>query len=208
MASHLERNSFAASTWCAAAYRWISEHNFYAQFSAVWALWHLSIAPYFAALSWECMARSLWKELCVWIPSESKGQGLWVICLPARLIAVSLYFSSWNRKNMCPHPFFINVFWIQVLHAGFVCFVLLTNLGFGGKPVLFSPYLFYLLKLSCSFFAFLCCDAHKFFLKQHSVILISAKRKRIYTWIHISKNTRELSKFLVSCKIIQKIRLL
>lgn len=149
------------------------------QFSAAaWALWHLSIAPYFAALSWECMARSLWKELCVWIPGESKGQGLWVICLPARLIAVSLYFSSWNRKNMCPHPFYINVFWIQILHAIRVCFVPLTNLGFEGKPVLFCPYLFYLLKLSCSFFAFLCCDAHKFFLKQHSLILISAKKKQ------------------------------
>lgn len=148
------------------------------QFSAVWALWHLSIAPSFAALSWECMARSLWKELCVWIPGESKGQGLWVICLPARLIAVSLYFSSWNRKNMCPHPFFINVFWIQVLQAVCVCFVLLTNSGFGRRPVLFCPYLFYLFKLSCSFSEFLCCDARNFFLKQYSEILISAERKK------------------------------
>lgn len=87
-------------------------------------------------------------------------------------------FQAEIEKNMCPHPFYINVFWIQILHAIRVCFVPLTNLGFEGKPVLFCPYLFYLLKLSCSFFAFLCCDAHKFFLKQHSLILISAKKKQ------------------------------
>lgn len=108
---------------------------------------------------------------------------------------VPLFFKLKQKKHVSS-----SLFYKRILNLGFtcclcVCFVLLRNSGFGGKPVLFYPYLFYLLKLSCSFFAFLCCDAHNFFLKQHSVILISAKRKRVYAWIHISKNTRELSKF-------------
>lgn len=117
-------------------------------------------------------------------------------------------FQAEIEKTCVLIPFFINAFWIQVLHAVCVCFVLLTNSGFGRRPVLFYPYLFYFFKLSCSFSEFLCCDAHNFFLKQYPEILIFAERKRIYTVIRISKITRNLSKFYVSCTIIQKIKFL